>query len=256
MVFVKHKGGGRGGDDISSMDRIWTAEWLTKSPQDVLAGCEREDTWYWIRQCVKPPARVLEAGCGLGQWVRFLGDRGYEAHGLDFSHEGIQAGLKVWHGLRLLCGDLRRMPYEDNCFDAIVSLGAIEHDEQGPQAILKEMRRVLAPDGILFCTVPCVNNLRRLGVPLLYDWVICNPAIRRLTGREPDVAFFEYIWTPQEYRRILEEAGFEVLRLVSMSPTCHVKGRPGSLRCRFVEWVHRGVPWLLGHMVGGICRKA
>ena len=163
MVFVKHKGGGRGGDDISSMDRIWTAEWLTRRPQDALAGCERQDTWYWVRQCVKPPARVLEAGCGLGQWVRFLDDRGYEAHGLDFSHEAIRAGLNAWHGLRLLCGDLRCMPYEDNWFDGIVSLGAIEHDEQGPQAILKEMRRVLAPDGILFCTVPCVNYLRRFG---------------------------------------------------------------------------------------------
>ena len=41
-----------------------------------------------------------------------------------------------------------------------------------------------------------------------------------------------------------------------MSPTMGLKGRPGSLRCRSVEWVHRRVPWLLGHMVGGICRKA
>jgi SAM-dependent methyltransferase len=256
MVYIRHKGGGRMGSDISTMDKIWSAEWLTIDPQKALAGCEKEDTWYWIQQYMKPPMRILEGGCGVGQWVRFLAERGYEAYGLDFSQEAIRVGMEAWSDLRLIQGDLRSMPYEDGYFGGIVSLGAIEHDEKGPQAILREMRRVLAPGGILFCTVPCINYLRRSGLSVLFDWVVCNPTIRRLTGRKPDVAFYEYMWTPREYRRILQDAGFEVLRLVPMSPLLSVKGRPGSLRRRLVEWVHARVPWLMCHMVGAFCRKA
>jgi len=255
MRYVQHRGTVQGGREASSMEGIWDARWSEASAEQLLAVCRREDTWYWIRKYKKPPARVLEAGCGLGQWVRLLTDSGYEAHGLDFSSHAIQAGLKVWPNLRLIRANLLDIPYADNSFDMVISLGVIEHDVEGPQGILKEMRRVLADEGVLICSVPCINYLRRFGTPLLLDRVRCNPTIRRLTGRQPETAFFEYMWTPQEYRRILEDAGFEVLRLVSINLHPFVTGRPGGLRCRFVEWIHRRIPWLLGHMVMAFCRK-
>jgi len=239
------------------MEKVWTTQWAKKDPQSMVRGCEKSPVWFWTKRYVKLPARVLEAGCGLGQWVRFLADHGYEAHGLDFSEEAIRAAQSVWPDLPLLCGDLRYIPYEDNSFDAIISLGVIEHDIEGPQEALGEMRRVLAPDGFLLSSVPCINYLRRLGGPLLIDWVVCNPTIRRLTGRQPDAAFFEYMWSPQEYRRILEVAGFEVLRLLPITLNLQrlFTGRPGDVRYRFVQWLHRRVPGLLGHMIMAICRK-
>ena len=52
------------------------------------------------------------------------------------------------------------MPFKDNTFDLITSLGVIEHFEN-PFPLLEEMRRVLKPEGILFLQVP---NRNRFGL--------------------------------------------------------------------------------------------
>jgi SAM-dependent methyltransferase len=255
MAFAEYRGGGKIGRDIGNMAHIWDAEWdhsTTGTTVEYLADSEH---WPLIQQHLPPPRRVLEAGCGLGRWVRFLDRHGYEAHGVDFSAAGIAGACRRWPGLRVLVGDLRCMPYQGGFFDAIVSFGAIEHDADGPAAILKELHRVLAPGGILYCTVPCMNGVRRAGLMRLQNWVVCSRAIRRLMGRAPEVAFFEYLFKPAEYGDLLKQAGFEVLNLVPLAPPGDWVGREGSVRGRAVRRLHRRWPWLMPHMMAAICRK-
>jgi hypothetical protein len=85
---------------------------------------------------------------------------------------------------------------------------------------------------------------------------VCNRTIRRLTGRAPEVAFFEYLFRPAEYEAIIKQAGFEVLKLVPLAPPEDWVGRAGSLRRRVVDALHRRHPWLMPHMMAAICRKA
>ena len=177
------------------------------------------ENWPRIRQSI-PVGRVLEAGCGIARWVAFLDSVGYETYGLDYSVAAIEKSLARWPNLRLSQGDLRAMPYDDGFFDGIVSFGAIEHDIKGPQAALSEMYRVLRPGGVLYCTVPCMNWIRRAGFLSLQNWIVRNPSIRRLTGRAPDVEFFEYVFTPAEYAAALEVAGFDLIELAPLSPYC------------------------------------
>jgi ubiquinone/menaquinone biosynthesis C-methylase UbiE len=79
-----------------------------------------------------------------------------------------------------------------------MSLGAVEHDPDGPIVALKEMYRVLKPGGFLYCTVPCINRIRAMGLLAVMDWIICNKSVRRATGRTPEVQFFEYVYYPEE----------------------------------------------------------
>ena len=90
------------------------------------------------------------------------------------------------------------------------------------------MHRVLRSGGTMFCTVPCMNVLRRCGLMALQDWIVCNPTIRRLTGRKQDVEFSEYVYGAAEYGRLLEKAGFEVLRLLPMGLVQHQCQRPAE----------------------------
>lgn len=54
---------------------------------------------------------------------------------------------------RVLLGDGRALPVEDDSYDLIVATEVIEHVPD-PEALLGELRRVLAPDGLLLGSVP------------------------------------------------------------------------------------------------------
>jgi ubiquinone/menaquinone biosynthesis C-methylase UbiE len=253
MPFAEHRGGGKQAASVATMESRWDAAWSGCANQvQPIPDLTQHETWRWIQEIASPPARVLEAGCGFAKWVAFLDSRGYETYGLDYSQTAIDRSLAAWPDLRLTRGDLRTMPYEDNYFDAIISLGAIEHDINGPEAALADMFRVLRPGGMMYCTVPCINWVRRMGWLAIHDWMVCNPTIRRMTGRKQDVTFFEYVYTPAEYKKILTDAGFEVTKQVTGSPFV---GSAGVIRRWAARTIYRALPWSLAHMVGAICRK-
>jgi SAM-dependent methyltransferase len=251
MPFAEYRGGGKTVKSFGSMTSRWDAEWI--GSEDVSSSLVSNENWLSIQRAIQKGGRVLEAGCGIAKWVAFLSKAGYEAHGLDYSKVAIERSLSLWPELRLARGDLRAMSYEDNFFDAVVSFGAVEHDINGPDAALAEMHRVLRPGGILYCTVPCMNWIRRAGYLHLQNWVVRNSLIRRLTGRQPDVEFFEYVFTPREYLRHLKKAGFSIKELIPLSPYC-IETK-GPVRRRLIQALHRRLPWCQAHMMAAICLK-
>jgi len=139
MPFLEHRGGGKRGTELDSMESRWDAKWSLSGCQQGVPDLSRNENWRWLRQSIKAPGRVLEAGCGLARWVAFLDAKGYGAYGLDYSRVAIWKSLAAWPGLRLVQGDLRKMPYEDDFFDGIVSFGTVEHDIHGPDAALADI---------------------------------------------------------------------------------------------------------------------
>lgn len=254
MPFIEHRGGGRAKRDPARMQALWDAEW--EHPLKIGTPDLSSPDWKLIAPLVTANGRVLEAGCGLAQWVSFLHDRGIETYGIDFSTAAIRRSHSARPDLKLMLGDLRHLPFSENSFDIVLSFGAVEHDPAGPFSALSEMFRVLRHHGTLYCTVPCYNFVRRMGVLAVQDWIVCNPAIRRLTGRSSDVAFFEYVYRPDEYRAVLSEAGFTDIRLKPTTCMELIAGRyPRSWRHRLAGELARRYPWCIPHMMAGICRK-
>jgi SAM-dependent methyltransferase len=146
---------------------------------------------------------ILEAGCGLGAWVVYLGDRGYDVAGIDNDAQVI-GRLKEWRpSLNVSAGDIRGLPYETGSLGAAISLGVMEHFEEGCDEAMRETYRVLRPGGLFFFTVPMNNLFRKLVAhPLrrLYlEW-------RRSQG--DGIHFAEYRYTPGEVERMLVGHGF------------------------------------------------
>lgn len=149
---------------------------------------------------LSPPARVLDAGCGLANTVFGLHHAGFDAYGVDFAPETVEAVRKHAPELKIELADVRDMPFEDNFFDGVWSLGVIEHFTEGYDAIIKEAHRVLKPGGLLFLTVPSVSPLRRLKIRLgLYED----------SSRAAMERFYQFAFLPRDTEDAICSLGFE-----------------------------------------------
>jgi SAM-dependent methyltransferase len=142
---------------------------------------------------------VLEAGCGLGQYVILLRQRGWRAAGVDGSLAALATARRAVP-VPLAASDVRALAIRSGAVAAYVSLGVVEHDREGPDAILAEARRVLAPGGVLVVSVPYVNGARRLGAP----WI----RRRARTVAAAGGAFYQYAFSRRELLAALARQGF------------------------------------------------
>ncbi len=103
--------------------------------------------------------KILDLGCGLGNNLFFLHKMGFEAWGADVSDVAIKTIKKISDDNKLnipvdLC-EFQKLPYNDNFFDAIISVQTLNHGyEKDVLRGINEMRRVLKPSGYIFITLP------------------------------------------------------------------------------------------------------
>jgi SAM-dependent methyltransferase len=104
-------------------------------------------------------AEALEAGCGTGKNVLRIAPLVKLSAGIDFSEEAIsraaqrRTAIGLGSNTAFYLADIRAMPFGDDTFDFVYSFGVIEHFKD-PLPLLREMRRVLKPDGIFLLGVP------------------------------------------------------------------------------------------------------
>jgi 2-polyprenyl-3-methyl-5-hydroxy-6-metoxy-1,4-benzoquinol methylase len=103
------------------------------------------------------PGSVLDIGCGLGEFMDMLENKGYKVCGVDMEKncEKCAAAVNI---------EVSPLPFEDNMFDIVTSLEVIEHLCDA-ELYLSEIARVLKPGGILIMTTP---NYRSWFFRLLY----------------------------------------------------------------------------------------
>jgi len=103
------------------------------------------------------PQRVLDIGCGTGYLTRLLRKRYKRAHltAVDIAH-GMVLAAQDKHPRRMpwkartsfALGDAVNLPFADASFDLVCSSLAMQWVSE-PQRMLSEMRRVLAPGGLM-----------------------------------------------------------------------------------------------------------
>lgn len=102
----------------------------------------------------KKTDKILEAGCGIGGWCSHLSQMGYKnVVGLDFSETVVKAARENARGVSIIMGDIQNLPFPDETFALILSLGVVEHSKN-PMSLVSEMTRVLKSDGTLFLSTP------------------------------------------------------------------------------------------------------
>lgn len=201
----------------SATQAFWAEHWGGHTPEVLARVAETSPLTDLVVGALPPaPASVLEAGCGLGQYVVLLRERGYRAVGADWAVDPLRV-CRAWaKATPLAAMDLGELGFAAGAFGAYVSLGVIEHDPDGPARILAEAHRVLAPGGRLVVSVPYVNLVRRLGARRIRR---TNERVRAAGG-----AFYQFAFSRREATEAVERAGFRVERSTPYDPARVLRG--------------------------------
>ena len=193
--------------ETAFIEQHWTSKWRE---QDFSAASPYRVPWraeyrVMARYLGRLPAaaKLLDGGCGLGEWTAYLAGKGYRVLGLDISGETIAKLQAVYPEGTFAQGDIRDTGLPDDEFDGYLSWGTFEHFEDGLQGCIAEARRILKPGGMLFVSVP-FDNLR-------LRW----SATRKDAAHEPPSGsrrrFYQWRLTRSELRGELTRGGFDVI---------------------------------------------
>lgn len=139
---------------------------------------------------------ILEGGCGMGQYVVALRARGYNCIGVDFAAKTVAAVKRILPDLPVETADICRLNLDDESIDAYISLGVVEHFQDGPHNALKEAMRVLKKNGVLIVSVPQAFNWRR------------ESAYLEGVSLPDNASFYQYAFSQEDFRTILINSGF------------------------------------------------
>lgn len=151
---------------------------------------------------------VLDAGCGMGRFAEVVQQYGGEYVGIDYSYAVDAAMRNVGRlpGVHLVQADIFHLPFADEAFDLVMSLGVLHHTPDPPKAFAS-LPRVLKPGGCLTITVYDAGNK---------VYVLNSRFWRRYSTRLPRKALhlLSYAAAPLYYLWTLPGLGF-VLRSVA-----------------------------------------
>lgn len=122
--------------------------------------------------------KVLDIGCGYGQCILYLKNKGLDCYGLDPSDHAIEYCKNK--GLKAEISNLDELDIFGNTkFDFVIMNNVLEH-LRDPITIIKKIKKILKRNGIIFIEVPNdFNNFQTIGRKvnkIKKEWWVAPPA--------------------------------------------------------------------------------
>lgn len=105
----------------------------------------------WVLPLLPAGSRILELGCGRGDFLRIALRRGWRAEGVETAPAAAERARRT--GAPIHERPLEQTDLPDASFDAVFAWMVLEHLED-PGRTLREIRRILRPGGRFLFSVP------------------------------------------------------------------------------------------------------
>jgi len=139
-------------------DKIYKKEGVKYRYYNILRPHENmPDVSYFFKK--KGVKKILDLGCGAGRNLIYLLKKGFDVYGIDCAQKGLEIINKRLKKEKIKSslkpGNIfNKLPYEDNFFDAVVSVQVLQHGKLNEiKKTIKEIERVLKPRGLIFITL-------------------------------------------------------------------------------------------------------
>jgi SAM-dependent methyltransferase len=156
----------------------------------------------WILYSCHKKGKILDFGCGNGEFVSYLLKKGWRAYGVD---PKIKAAFTIrsssYEGFILPSLNYLR-ENDKGTFDAVILNFSLEHCDN-PLSTLKSLYGLLSPKGLIFIRVPNFNHILKN---------------ERFSSFQLKIPLHQYFFTTESLTKLLENANFTILKICT--PLC------------------------------------
>lgn len=105
--------------------------------------------------------KVLDLGCGMGNNTLYLLERGFDVVALDYSQVALSSIKNKFKNVETMLFDISTpLPFHNCSFDLIIADLSLHYfDTNITKAIIKEIKRILTPKGVLLARVNSVLDV-------------------------------------------------------------------------------------------------
>jgi 2-polyprenyl-3-methyl-5-hydroxy-6-metoxy-1,4-benzoquinol methylase len=151
--------------------------------------------------------RLLDLGCGLGFTTNYFLRKGISAIGLDINRKLLHSGKVTNARTDMVLASGAKLPFMEKVFHTVILNDVLEHvSYEDAEFFLREIRKVLGPDGRLYISVANKYQIREPHTDFFF--------ITWLPKRFYDIVFRTlysytvYPYTVQRLKSLCKETGF------------------------------------------------
>jgi 2-polyprenyl-3-methyl-5-hydroxy-6-metoxy-1,4-benzoquinol methylase len=173
----------------------------------------------WIKR-FRPEGKFFEIGCGMGYFLDYARQNGYEVSGIEYAALGAKVCREKFD-LDVTQSSVEQVPERPAAYDVVFMGDVLEHLID-PAAMLKKACRMLKPGGVVAVEVPAMFN------SLTGRLAVAGYRLLRTRKRMPMPPYHVNEFLPSTLDRILRDSGCGTRRIVQRIRPPHMITLRGS----------------------------